>query len=95
MLLNILANILTTSPEKTPSPNNLVRKYLRSIERSRPLARVIDESRDGYGKSMSSGSYYSTEAEPKSGLPVKPRGIRRRKKNEAKAAQSLSIAPEK
>jgi hypothetical protein len=86
---------LTTPPEKTPSANNVVRKYLRSIERSRPIAKVIELSRDSYGKSMASGSCH--EAEPERGPLVKPRGVKRRKNNkeEAKPSQSSSTDPEK
>jgi hypothetical protein len=86
---------LTTPPEKSPSPNNVVRKYLRSIERSRPMAKVIELSRDSFGKYMSSGS--CNEAEPERGLPVKQRGLKRRTNNkkEAKPSQSSSTDPEK
>lgn len=86
---------MTTPPEKTPSANNIVRKYLRSIERSRPMSKAIDESRESYGKSMSSGS--CLDAEPERSLPVKPRGVKRQKTytREAKASQASSTDPKK
>jgi hypothetical protein len=94
VMFNFPANILTTPPEKTPSANNVVRKYLRSIEHSRPISKAIEESRDSYGKSMSSGS--DQGAEPEIGLPVKPRGVKRRKNTEeVEAPQASSTEPEK
>jgi len=87
--------VLTTPPEKTPSPNNLVRKYLRSIERSRPIAKAIEESRDSYGEVMSSASGQSAAIGEEQGPLVRAKGIKRKKDSAAATSEPPQTDPEK
>ncbi|KAF4517505.1 hypothetical protein B566_EDAN006505 [Ephemera danica] len=48
------ANVLISPPDTVLSPNSVVRKYLKSIERSRPLQKAVDSSREGYSCSTTS-----------------------------------------
>ncbi|XP_059476752.1 sodium channel modifier 1-like isoform X2 [Neocloeon triangulifer] len=83
-------NVLTTPPDTTFNPNNLVRKYLRSIERSRSIAKTIEESRDSYGEIMSSANQSTAEEGPL----VRPRGVKR-KKSASEPTKEMQTDPEK
>jgi hypothetical protein len=79
----VSGNALTQSADILPSPASLVRRYLKSVERSRPLHKVVEKTRESYGNKASTSSTVvqnseqqpvvtmEKEAEKPKGQPIK------------------------